>query len=118
LQNFVHALFTSPSTARRRRPRVNQPVFLQREREKERKKERKEKKIVISSRDARKVNIPTPSQRRETPHHWTTIKTPILDDTFGPRLLLSVLATLFAAVMFAFCASMPRSLCLELCSCL
>jgi len=73
---------------------------------------------VISSRDARKVNIPTPSQRRETPHHWTTIKTPILDDTFGPRLLLSVLATLFAAVMFAFCASMPRSLCLELCSCL
>jgi len=37
--------------------------------------------------------------------------------TFGPRLDLSVLATLFAASMFAFCASIPRSLCLELCSC-
>jgi hypothetical protein len=37
--------------------------------------------------------------------------------TFGPRLLLIVLATLFAADMFAFCASIPLSRCLELCSC-
>jgi hypothetical protein len=102
-------------------------------REKERKKERKEKKRKENRKSlrattiSRKVNIPTPkstmmcttasSSSLDDNQNATTIL--LLfddDDTFGPRLLLSVLATLFAAVMFAFCASMPRSLCLELCS--
>jgi hypothetical protein len=61
----------------------------------------------------KKKNLP----RATTTRAQTRKKSRRAHRTFGPRLLLIVLATLFAADMFAFCASIPLSRCLELCSC-